>query len=147
MGKGPLVSATAAAEPGQFIATPEKGAVSSLLLRPVAAQGLLVLGHGASTSMHHRILEAITTVLAAAGVATFRYHFPFMERGGRGRDSQATSLATVRAAVAAGHAAAALRRLGDERSRCCCSGFLLRLLLRRLLPALVRSCSWRSSTL
>ncbi len=107
MGKGPLVSATAAAEPGQFIATPEKGAVSSLLLRPVAAQGLLVLGHGASTSMHHRILEAITTVLAAAGVATFRYHFPFMERGGRGRDSQATSLATVRAAVAAGHAAAA----------------------------------------
>jgi predicted alpha/beta-hydrolase family hydrolase len=89
-----------------FEATPEKGAVSSLLLRPDGARWLLVLGHGASTNMRHTTLQTIAERLADVGIATFRYHFPYMERGGGGRDSQAVSLATVRAAVAAAHAAA-----------------------------------------
>lgn len=89
-----------------FEATPEKGAVSSLLLRPDGARWLLVLGHGASTNMRHTTLQTIAERLAEVGIATFRYHFPYMERGGGGRDSQAVSLATVRSAVAAAHAAA-----------------------------------------
>lgn len=91
---------------GKFIATQEKGEVSSLLLRPEAAAWLLVLGHGASTNMHHRTLQTIAAQLADVGIATFRYHFPYMERGGGGRDAQAVSLATVRAAVAAAQRAA-----------------------------------------
>ena len=88
-----------------FEATADKGAVSSLLLRPVGARWLLILGHGASTDMRHPTLQTIAERLADAGIATFRYNFPYMERGGGGRDSQAVSLATVRSAVAAAHMA------------------------------------------
>jgi predicted alpha/beta-hydrolase family hydrolase len=90
----------------KFVATEEKGEVSSLLIRPDNARWLLVLGHGASTNMRHRTLQTIAERLADVGIATFRYQFPYMERGGGGRDSQAVSLATVRSAVAAAHEAA-----------------------------------------
>lgn len=88
-----------------FVATEEKGEVSSLLIRPPEARWLLALGHGASVGMRHRTMETIAQCLADAGMATFRYQFPYMERGG-GRDSKAVTLATIRAAVAAAHRAA-----------------------------------------
>ncbi len=88
------------AKESKFLATPEKGEVSALLIRPEGANRLLVLGHGASTNMRHANLQAIAERLADAGIATFRYNFPYMEHG-RGRDSQATCTATVRSAVAA----------------------------------------------
>jgi uncharacterized protein len=84
----------------KFVATPEKGEVSALLLRPKAATHLLVLGHGASTNMRHATLQAIADSLAEAGIATFRYNFPYSESG-KGRDSQAVCTATVRSAVEA----------------------------------------------
>jgi uncharacterized protein len=43
--------------------------------------------------------------LAAVGIATLRYNFPYAEQG-TGRDSQAVCTATVRAAVAAAQMAA-----------------------------------------
>jgi predicted alpha/beta-hydrolase family hydrolase len=89
----------------KFLATPEKGEVSALLLRPSAASHLLVLGHGASTNMRHATLQTIADRLADVGIATFRYNFPYMEHG-TGRDSQAVCTATIRAAVAAAHKAA-----------------------------------------
>ena len=90
----------------KFIATPEKGEVSSLLVRPAEAKWVLVLGHGAGTNMRHTTLQTIAERLADKSIATFRYQFPYMERGGGGRESQAVALATVRSAVAAAHAAA-----------------------------------------
>ena len=89
----------------KFLATPEKGEVSALLIRPAGASHLLVLGHGASTTMRHTTLQAIAEALAGAGIATLRYNFPYAEHGG-GRDSQAVCTATVRAAVAAARKAA-----------------------------------------
>ncbi len=89
----------------KFIATPEKGGVSALLMRPSDATHLLVLGHGASTNMRHATLQNIAERLFDAGIATFRYNFPYSENGG-GRDSQATCTATVRAAAVAAGAAA-----------------------------------------
>ena len=89
----------------KFLATPEKGEVSALLVRPADARHLLVLGHGASTNMRHATLQTIADRLAEAGVATFRYNFPYMEYG-KGRDSQAVCTATVRSAVAASQRAA-----------------------------------------
>src|SRR5206468_8988314 len=89
----------------KFLATPEKGEVSALLVRPDDASHLLVLGHGASTNMRHATLQTIAERLADASIATFRYNFPYMEHG-RGRDSQQVCTATVRAAVAAGRKAA-----------------------------------------
>src|SRR5205085_10616016 len=47
----------------------------------------------------------IAHALAYAGVATFRYNFPYAERGS-GRDSQPVCVATVRSAVTTAHAAA-----------------------------------------
>ena len=88
----------------KFPATPEKGDVSGLLMRPAQASHLLVLGHGASTTMRHATLEAIAEALADAGIATFRYNFPYAEHG-KGRESQAVCTATVRAAIAAAHGA------------------------------------------
>lgn len=74
-------------------------------MRPGGATCLLVLGHGASTNMRHATLQTIAERMAAAGIATFRYNFPYSEEG-RGRDSQPTCTATVRSAVAAAHALA-----------------------------------------
>ncbi len=87
-----------------FLATPEKGEVSALLIRPGNASHLLVLGHGASTNMRHATLQNVAERLADVGMATFRYNFPYLEHG-RGRDSQAVCTATVRSAVAAARGA------------------------------------------
>src|SRR4051812_31452741 len=89
----------------KFLATPEKGEVSALLIRPAAASHLVVLGHGASTNMRHATMQAIAERLAEAGIASFRYNFPYSENG-KGRDSQAVCTATVRSAVEAAHLAA-----------------------------------------
>jgi uncharacterized protein len=83
----------------KFLATPEKGEVSALLIRPKDATHLLVLGHGASTNMRHATLQTIAERMAEAGIATFRYNFPYMEHG-KGRDSQEVCTTTVRSAVA-----------------------------------------------
>jgi len=88
----------------KFLATPEKGEVSALLVRPEGARHVLVLGHGASTNMRHLTLQTIADRLADSGIATFRYNFPYMEYG-KGRDSQGVCTATVRSAVAAAHKA------------------------------------------
>ncbi|MEZ4777570.1 MAG: alpha/beta family hydrolase [Bacteroidia bacterium] len=86
------------AQRGKFLATPEKGEVSSLLMLPPQAKALLVFGHGAGAGMDHQTMENIAQNMAHSQIATFRYNFPYMERGG-GRDTNAVSLATVQAAV------------------------------------------------
>lgn len=89
----------------KFLATPEKGVVSAILMRPENATHLLVLGHGASSNMRTAMLTTIAENLAGQGIATFRYNFPYSEKGG-GRNSQATCTATIRSAVVAAHKAA-----------------------------------------
>ncbi|MEJ7622641.1 MAG: alpha/beta family hydrolase [Pyrinomonadaceae bacterium] len=84
----------------KFLATPEKGEVSSILLLPEDATHIFVLGHGASSNMRTPMLTTIAANLAAHGIATFRYNFPYSEKGG-GRNSQATCTATIRSAAAA----------------------------------------------
>jgi uncharacterized protein len=94
------------AAPIRFVATPCKGEVSALLLRPDNARSLLVFAHGAGAGVRHRFMEAVSGHLAAAGIATLRYQLPYMEAGSRRPDARATLLATVRAAVEAARAAA-----------------------------------------
>ena len=85
-----------------FLATQEKGKVSALLLKPENPEFLLVLGHGAGAGMEHDSMENIAQAMATHGIASLRYQFPYMERGG-GRDSQAVSLETVASAVQFAH--------------------------------------------
>lgn len=73
--------------------------VSALLMRPPEASCLLVLAHGAGAGMNHPFMESIAGELAAAGVATFRYQFPYMERQRRVPDPPRVLMAAVRAAV------------------------------------------------
>jgi uncharacterized protein len=89
----------------KFLATPDKGDVSALLLRPDTATHILVLGHGASSNMRTPLLKTIAENLAEQDIATFRYNFPYSEKGG-GRNSVATCTATIRSAVAAAREAA-----------------------------------------
>lgn len=84
----------------KFTATPEKGVVSARLVQPKDATHLLVLGHGASSNMQSPMMTAIAEALAAENIATFRYNFPYSEKGG-GRNSKDVCVATIRSAVAA----------------------------------------------
>jgi predicted alpha/beta-hydrolase family hydrolase len=79
----------------KFVADPSKGKVSAILEIPDSADALLVLGHGAGAGMYHANLANIAEALQRQRIATFRYQFPFRERGG-GRDSKQVSLATVK---------------------------------------------------
>ncbi len=81
------------------IAVPGNGEVSALLVRPATARWLLVLGHGAGAGMTHPFLERLVGELAAVGVATLRYQFPYMEDRRRVPDKPELLAATVAAAA------------------------------------------------
>lgn len=89
----------------KFLATPAKGEVSAIGMRPDGATHLLVLGHGASTNMRHATMQSIADALAQQKIATFRYNFPYSEKGG-GRNSQEVCVETIRNAVKAAKEAA-----------------------------------------
>jgi predicted alpha/beta-hydrolase family hydrolase len=89
----------------KFLATPEKGEVSALLIRPDKATHLFVLGHGASSNMRTPMMESIAEALATEEIATLRYNFPYSENK-RGRDSKDVCTATIRSAVEAARKAA-----------------------------------------
>ena len=74
--------------------------VSGLWLKPVRARACLVLAHGAGAGMAHPSMTALADGLAARGIATLRYQFPYMERGSKRPDPPAIAHATVRAAAA-----------------------------------------------
>ena len=83
----------------KFLATEEKGEVSALIARPPGAEAMLVLGHGAGTNMRHSFIQDLSDALNDADIATFRFNYPYSEKGG-GMDGERVRLATVRAAVA-----------------------------------------------
>ena len=76
------------------------GRVSGLLLRPAGAKALYLFAHGAGVGMTHPSMAANAEGLAARGIATLRYQFPYMEKGGGRPDPPRIAQATVRAAAA-----------------------------------------------
>jgi predicted alpha/beta-hydrolase family hydrolase len=74
--------------------------MADLFVCPPDAWLLYVLAHGAGAGMRHRFLETIVDALAAKGVATFRYQFPYMDAGGGRPDPPAILETSVREAVA-----------------------------------------------
>ena len=77
-----------------------KDSVSGLLLRPDGAKALYVFAHGAGAGMTHRAMESNAQGLAARGIATLRYQFPYMEKGSKRVDPPKIAHAAVRAAIA-----------------------------------------------
>jgi predicted alpha/beta-hydrolase family hydrolase len=73
--------------------------VSALLCVPPAARACLVLAHGAGAGMTHVFMARASDGLAARGVATLRFQFPYMERGSKRPDAPPVAHAAVRAAV------------------------------------------------
>jgi predicted alpha/beta-hydrolase family hydrolase len=76
------------------------GPVSGLLIRPPEARACFVFAHGAGAGMTHPFMETFATGLGARGIATLRYQFPYMEKGGKRPDPPAVAQAAVRTAVA-----------------------------------------------
>jgi len=84
------------------IPNPEGEDLPGILISPDDSRALLVLAHGAGAGMEHAFMEAMAGQLAAEGVATLRFSFPYMARGSKAPDRQPVLLAAVEAAVAEG---------------------------------------------
>ena len=89
---GPEAAAAEEARPGEKL--------SVLPQRPPDACAALVLAHGAGAGMAHPFMAGLADDLAAHGIATLRFDFPFMARGSKRPDPPAVAHAAVRAAVA-----------------------------------------------
>jgi uncharacterized protein len=74
--------------------------VSGLFLSPPNPKACFVVAHGAGAGMTHVLMEQLAADLAARGVATLRYQFPYMEKHSKRPDPPPLCHDTVRAAVA-----------------------------------------------
>lgn len=73
--------------------------VSGILDAPADSRACYVFAHGAGAGMTHPFMAAVARLLAANGVATFRFNFPYMEAKSRRPDRPPVAHAAVRAAV------------------------------------------------
>ena len=89
----------------RFNTTTEHGEVSAILDRSDGCRSLMVLGHGSGSNMHVPFIAGLSDALVRAGVATFRYEFPYSERADflpysdMKMDQPEVLLVTVRSAV------------------------------------------------
>jgi predicted alpha/beta-hydrolase family hydrolase len=74
--------------------------VSGLLLEPPKARAAYVFAHGAGAGMAHPFMAVVADELAERGIASLRYQFPYMEKGGKRPDPPKVAQAAVRAATA-----------------------------------------------
>ena len=76
----------------------DSGETSAILLRPPKARAMLALAHGAGAGMRHPFMETLAQEFSAAGFATSRYQFLYMDQKRRVPDSPALLTTVVRAA-------------------------------------------------
>lgn len=84
-----------------FTVGKDVGQVTARLVRPADARWLLVLAHGAGAGINHPFMAGAAASLAAQGIASLRYNFPYLEQGRRSPDPPPVLLATVGSALAA----------------------------------------------
>jgi predicted alpha/beta-hydrolase family hydrolase len=82
------------------IAIDTNTSVSGLWQEAPRAKGCYVVAHSAGAGMEQPFLASLATELAARGISTLRYQFPYMEKGSKRPDPPKLCHATVRAAVA-----------------------------------------------
>lgn len=71
------------------------GSVSAVLQEPPKMKALIVLAHGAGAGMNHKFMVELSEALAAKGIGTLRYNFPYMENGKKRPDVPAVATKTV----------------------------------------------------
>ena len=74
--------------------------ISGIWLEPENASAAYVFAHGAGAGMESKAMAATAQALATRGVATLRYNFLYMERGGKRVDAPGVAHSAVRAAAA-----------------------------------------------
>lgn len=82
------------------IPMPGGDALPGLLEAPAGASAGYVFAHGAGAGMQHAFMSSFAQGLAARGVATLRFQFPYMVRDGKRPDAPKVAHAAIRAAVA-----------------------------------------------
>ncbi|GAO42643.1 alpha/beta hydrolase family protein [Flavihumibacter petaseus] len=82
-----------------ILAVPDAGKVSGEYFVPADAISLLVLAHGAGAGMHHVFMVTLAERLAAAGIATLRFNFPFSENGKGRPDTPKVAHQTISTAL------------------------------------------------
>ena len=83
----------------KFVSTPEKGEVTAVYDQPESAKALLVLGHGSGSNLRHSLMAELSEALNEQLIATFRFNYPYSERGKGGMDGEKVRLSTVRSAI------------------------------------------------
>jgi predicted alpha/beta-hydrolase family hydrolase len=81
------------------IAVSDDTRVSGLAMAPPNARAAYAFAHGAGAGMTHPFMAKVADGLAARGIASLRYQFLYMERGGRRPDPPKLAHTVVRAAV------------------------------------------------
>ncbi|HRJ31085.1 MAG TPA: dienelactone hydrolase family protein [Cyclobacteriaceae bacterium] len=79
------------------------GTVSAELLVPDEMSYLLTLAHGAGAGMNHSFIVGLSKALAAEGIGTLRFNFPYMEKKKKRPDVPSIAHATVEAALQKAH--------------------------------------------
>ncbi len=80
------------------------GAVSAEYMLAEKNNCIMTLAHGAGAGMDHSFMVTLASSLAAAGIATLRFNFPFTEHKKGRPDSPAVAHQTIAAALSHAHA-------------------------------------------
>jgi uncharacterized protein len=77
-----------------------RGPLSALWRDAPGAAAVLLVAHGAGNDMRNRSLAGVADGLAAGGVSSMRFNFPFTEEGRRSPDRAPVLIESCRAALA-----------------------------------------------
>jgi uncharacterized protein len=80
--------------------SPSVGKVSAEYISPAEPKCIISLAHGAGAGMHHPFMVTLAKSLAARGIATLRFNFPFTENKKGRPDVPAVAHKTIEAAIA-----------------------------------------------
>ncbi|HLF62230.1 MAG TPA: alpha/beta family hydrolase [Saprospiraceae bacterium] len=79
---------------------PHGESVSAIIQLPDEAWCMMVLAHGAGVGMDHSFMQQIANRFEKAGIATLRFNFLYMEKGGGRPDLPHVAYNVLRAAIA-----------------------------------------------
>src|SRR5688572_8448653 len=75
------------------------GKVSAEYIAPAKPIALITLAHGAGAGMNHSFMVSLANALAASGIATLRFNFPFTENKKFRPDPPAIAQQTIEATI------------------------------------------------